>query len=73
MIELTQKCERCDGSGQEVSGDGLQSRVCPSCEGLGAKVADDVSTFVHALLRDEEIYYRIRDLVRKLKADLSKS
>jgi DnaJ-class molecular chaperone len=73
MIELTQKCKRCGGSGEEVAGDGNATRYCPSCKALGYVLNDEVSTFIHALLRDDEIYHWIRELAKKLRADFNKS
>jgi hypothetical protein len=73
LIELTQKCRRCDGSGKEISGDGTEQRMCPECKYLGRVLDDEVGGFIHALLRDDEIYYRVREMAKKLKADLNKS
>jgi hypothetical protein len=47
--------------------------MCPECKYLGRLVSDEVSSFIHALLRDDEIYYRVREMATKLKADLNKS
>jgi hypothetical protein len=73
MAELVQKCRRCSGSGKEVSGDGTEQRMCPECKWLGYVLGDEVNNFIHALLRDDEIYYRIREMAKKLKADLNNS
>jgi DnaJ-class molecular chaperone len=73
MTELTQRCHRCGGSGNEVAGDGVQKRLCPECKGLGRLLGDEVSNFIHALLRDDDIYHRIRQMAEKLKADINNS
>jgi phage FluMu protein Com len=73
MVELTQKCRRCNGAGDEISGDGREKRMCPECKYLGRVLGGEVSTFIHALLRDDDIYHWIRELARKLKADLNNS
>lgn len=71
MIELTQNCRRCDGSGREISGDGAAQRTCPECKGLGRILGDEVGNFIHALLRDDEVYHWLRATAEKLKADIS--
>ena len=73
LDELTQECRRCKGSGQEVAGNGVERRICPECKGLGRILGDEVGNFIHALLRDDDVYPWIRDLARKLKADLNNS
>ena len=73
MTELTEKCRRCEGSGEEIAGDGIRRRSCPSCKGLGLSLSDEGSNFVHALLRDDDVYYWIRQLVEKIKGDIKGS
>ena len=73
MTELTQKCRRCEGSGGETSGDGAARRICPECKGLGRILGDEVGSFIHALLRDDEVYYWLRTTAEKLKSDISNS
>lgn len=73
MVELTQKCRRCNGEGEEIAGDGTTKRFCPECKALGYVLGNDVSTFIHALLRDDDIYHWIRELAQKLKVDLNNS
>lgn len=73
MIELTQECKRCGGLGYDLSGDGKEKRMCPECKWLGRVLGDEVSTFIHALLRDDDIYHWIKEAAQKLKADLNNS
>ena len=71
MTELVQRCHRCDGKGEEVSGDGTQKRYCLVCHGLGKVLDDGVSSFICALLDDEDVYRRILTFAKKLKRDLA--
>ena len=52
---------------------GLRAGYVPKCKGLGRVLGDEVSNFIHALLRDDEIYYWIRGLAQRLIVDLNNS
>jgi hypothetical protein len=70
MVELTQKCYRCSGTGKEIAGNGIESRLCPTCQGLGKLLGGEVSMLICCLLDDEDIYRRILNVAEKLKSDI---
>jgi DnaJ-class molecular chaperone len=72
MVELTKTCYRCSGTGKEVAGNGVESRLCPACRGLGKSLGDEVSMLICCLLDDEDIYRRILNVAEKLKSDIGK-